>query len=272
MVDNIINELLSLGLSEYEAKAYITLVSSGTPVTAYEIAKKSQISTSKIYEVMGRLIDRKIAQPIDSQGANTYVALDPDEFIAQYRSRVETSLERLSEGLSSIKNSSYTSTIWNLDKYERLIEKSVRMIDSAAKYLLVSVWQDEMAALHASLINAEKRGVRIGVIHFGEHPQLSAGVMFPHPIADTLYKEKGGRGIAIVADASSALIGTIYDNSHVEGGWSESKGFVILTEDYIKHDIYIMKIVSRYDRELIARFGEKYHLLRDVFSDSEIEQ
>jgi len=270
MVDNIINELLALGLSEYEARAYITLVESDSPVTAYEIAKKSRISTSKIYEVMGRLIDRKIAQPIDSQGANTYVALDPDEFIAQYRSRIETSLDRLSEGLSSIKNGQHVSTIWNLDKYDRIIEKSIRMIDSAQKNLLVSVWHEEMKSLHPALLNAEKRGVRIGVIHFGKEPQLSAGVMFPHPIADTLYKEKGGRGIAIVSDAVSGLIGTIYENGHVEGGWSESKGFVILTEDYIKHDIYIMKIVSRYDAELIKRFGENYHLLRDVYSDREL--
>jgi sugar-specific transcriptional regulator TrmB len=183
---------------------------------------------------------------------------------------METSLDRLSEGLSTIRNGSHTTTIWNLDKYERLIEKSLRIIDSTEKNLLVSVWHEEMKELHTALINAEKRGVQIGVIHFGEHPQLSAGVMFPHPIADTLYKEKGGRGIAIVSDAASALIGTIYGNGHVEGGWSESKGFVILTEDYIKHDIYIMKIVSRYDRELIERFGENYYLLRDVFSDREL--
>lgn len=269
MVDNILHELLSLGLSEYEARVYITLVSSEIPATAYEIAKKSQISTSKIYEVMGRLIDRKIVQPIDANGANTYVALDPDEFIAQYRSRMETSLDRLAEGLSSIRNGSHVSTIWNLDKYDRLIEKSIRMIDSAEKHLLVSVWHEEMKALYPALSSAEKRKVQIGIIHFGE-PVFSAGAMFPHPIADTIYDEKGGRGIAMVSDAASALIGTIHENGHVEGGWSESKGFIILTEDYIKHDIYIMKIVSRYDGELIRRFGENYHMLRDVYSDMEL--
>lgn len=268
MVDNIIYELSSLGLSEYEARAYLTLVASETPVTAYEIAKRSQISTSKIYEVMGRLIDRKIVQPIDSRVANTYVALDPDEFIAQYRSRMETSLERVAEGLSSIRSRQHVSAIWNLDRYDRLIEKSIRMTESAGKHLLVSLWQEEMKILHPVLLDAEKRKVKIGVIHFGE-PDLAAGTMFPHPIADTLYHEKGGRGFAMVSDDKSALIGTIHADGLVEGGWSESKGFITLTEDYIKHDIYIMKIVSRYDRELIDRFGEKYYLLRDVFSDSE---
>jgi hypothetical protein len=32
-----------------------------------------------------------------------------------------------------------------------------------------------------------------------------------------------------------------------------------------------MKIVKRYDAELIRRFGEGYHLMRDPFSDRELE-
>ena len=43
-----------------------------------------------------------------------------------------------------------------------------------------------------------------------------------------------------------------------------------LAEDYVKHDIYIMKIVERFDPELQARFGPGYEKLRDVWNDEEI--
>jgi hypothetical protein len=46
--------------------------------------------------------------------------------------------------------------------------------------------------------------------------------------------------------------------------------FVTLAEDYVKHDIYMMKIVQRFDRQLIDRFGRKYHKLRDIFNDDEV--
>ena len=55
----------------------------------------------------------------------------------------------------------------------------------------------------------------------------------------------------------------------VEGAWSLNRGFVTLAEDYIKHDIYIMKIVERFDPELQARFGPGYEKLRDVWNDEE---
>ncbi len=55
----------------------------------------------------------------------------------------------------------------------------------------------------------------------------------------------------------------------VSGAWSRSEGFVLLAEDYIKHDVYIMKIVARFDRPLVKRFGRGYWRLRDIFSDTE---
>jgi hypothetical protein len=44
---------------------------------------------------------------------------------------------------------------------------------------------------------------------------------------------------------------------------------VTLAEDYVKHDIYIMKIVERFDPELQRRFGPGYEKLRDVWNDEE---
>ena len=66
------------------------------------------------------------------------------------------------------------------------------------------------------------------------------------------------------------MMGTISADFSAQGAWSASAGFVLLAEDYIKHDIYIMKIVRRFDGELTARFGAGYAKLRDIFSDEEV--
>ena len=64
-------------------------------------------------------------------------------------------------------------------------------------------------------------------------------------------------------------MGTVFSKDEVDGAWSKNRGFVTLAEDYIKHDIYIMKIVRRYDEALISTFGKGYTMLRDIFSDKE---
>jgi hypothetical protein len=113
----------------------------------------------------------------------------------------------------------------------------------------------------------EAEGVQAAVVHFGSVTEQS-GRIFEHPIKDTLYEEKGGRGFTLVCDGSEALSGT-FSPSSTEGAWSRGKGFVTLAEDYIKHDIYIMKIVRRFDSPLVETFGEGYSLLRDIYTDED---
>ena len=268
MVVNILNELINLGLSKYEALAYACLLSVNGPLSAYEIAKNSQIPSSKIYEVMAKLEERRIVQPVETGSTKKYLPLESSEFIANHRLKTESSLTRLSNELLQLKRERRSSVIFNLSEYDVLIDKASRMINSAEKEILLSAWSPEFESLVTLLGKAEKRKVKVAVIHFGE-TSLKSGQIYMHPIADTIYSEKGGRGLVIVCDSSEAMMGTVYSDGSVDGGVSENSGFVTLAEDYIKHDIYIMKIITRYDDELKRRFGENYAMLRDIFSDRE---
>ncbi|GBD99952.1 sugar-specific transcriptional regulator TrmB [bacterium BMS3Abin07] len=267
MVVNIIDKLMDIGLSEYEARAYAALLGK-SPATAYGLARASGIPTSKIYEILSRLSEKGIAFPVDENGTKRYIPMEPDEFIESHRSRVETTLAALKENLASVGNVADLSYIWNIKDYGYLIDKAGRMILEAKKTLLISVWEDEMGRLEKILEKAKSRKVRIAVIHFGT-PEVIIGQVFQHPIEDTIYAEKGGRGLVVVADSKAVLMGTIFKDGRVEGAWSLNRGFVTMAEDYIKHDIYMMKIVRRFDRTLKDRFGDRYEELRDIFRDRE---
>jgi sugar-specific transcriptional regulator TrmB len=267
VVNTIPERLASIGFSGYEARAYAALLSKN-PVTAYELAKTSGIPTSKIYEVLSRLTGRKVVSALGEDGAKKYIPLDPDEFIAEFRSGMEANLEALKEDLHQISGGAAVSYIWNILDHGYLMEKAHRTILDAKKDLLVSIWKEELSLLEAFFRAAEGKGVRIAMIHFGP-PSVKIGQVYPHPIEETLYKEKGGRGLVIVADSEIALMGNVHEGNKVEGAWSTNKGFVTLAEDYIKHDIYIMKVVRRFNRELIEKFGGRYEHMRNVFEDKE---
>ena len=59
MQDQAVDILKQLGFSSYEAKAYIGLLEH-QPVGAYELAKRTQIPTSKIYETINKLLNRDV--------------------------------------------------------------------------------------------------------------------------------------------------------------------------------------------------------------------
>jgi len=90
-MDNAVRKLTQLGLSEYEAKAYMALLREN-PLTAYEIAKNSGIPTSKIYEVIRKLENRRTIQVIHGERSKVFVPLPPEEFV--HNSVAENKLAR----------------------------------------------------------------------------------------------------------------------------------------------------------------------------------
>lgn len=271
VVNNTIKQVIALGFSEYEAKAYVHLLSV-QPATAYELSQTSGIPSSKIYEVLGRLTEKGVAFVEGEGRKKKYVATPPEEFVQSRRQFFHRTFDSLEGGLKKItEKTDDVSFIWNIKAHDFLLDKAERMIQGAQESILLSTWQEEFAHITPALAQAETEGIKIATVHFGA-PQETTGRIFEHPIKDTLYEEKGGRGFVLVVDASVAIVATITEGDHVEGAWSLNQGFITLAEDYIKHDVYIMKIVHRFDDLLLSTFGSGYHHLRDIFNDTDVKQ
>lgn len=262
-----IDKLMELGLSEYEAKAYVALLKT-YPVSAYEVARNASLPTAKIYGVLAKLLEKEMVLELHETGKKKFAPIDPDEFLSHYEQRISGTLEILSEELSEEKTSRNVSYIWNITGYTTFLDRARAMIKHAEMSVLLSVWHEEWMHLVGTLKKKTQSGIKAATVFFG-HADEKVGQVYDHPIAETLYQERGGRGFALVTDNSTALMGTVGGDETVEGAWSTNRGFVTLAEDYIKHDVYIMKIVNRFDLELIRRFGPGYRRLRDIFTDTE---
>jgi len=255
---------MHLGLSENEARAYIALLSDN-PLSAYEVAKKSGIPSSKIYEVMRKLDNRSMVQSIHGERSRSFVPVPLDEFINNYRSDIEESLETLNSELSDLKVGIDKSYTWHIKKYDSLLLKARRMINTAETSLLIQLWPEEMNCLFEAIMDSELRGVKIAILHYGA-TNLKVGQVYKHPVEGSIFTENHSRGFALVADSKEALLGKVSE-SNLDMIWSMNEGFVMMAEDYIRHDIYFIKTARRFAPLLKARFGENYEKLRDVYSD-----
>ena len=255
---------MHLGLSENEARAYVALLSEN-PLTAYEVAKKSGIPSSKIYEVMRKLDNRSMVQSIHGERSRGFVPMPPDEFINNYRSDMEESLETLNNELSDLKTGIDTTYTWHIKEYDSLLVKARRMINTSESNLLIQLRSEEMKPLIESMQNAEERGVKIAILHYGA-TNIKIGQIYKHPIEGSIFTDNNSRGFAMVADSKEALLGKVSENN-LDMIWSMNEGFVLMAEDYIRHDIYFIKTARRFAPLLKARFGDNFEKLRDVFSD-----
>lgn len=262
VVNNLVHHLREAGLTEYEARAYITLVREN-PLTAYEIARRAGIPTSKVYGVVSRLAERGVLSVRGEGRARSYVPIDAEEFVAGLRGRVHDTLVQIEGGLATLGGRPGSRQIVNVAGYGHVMDKARRLISGARETVLASVWKEEMAGLDQAITEARARYVKCAVVHFGPTPFRSADV-FHHPAEG---KGRGERGIVIVADSAEALTGTILPDGSAEGAASSNRGFVYLAEEYIRHDIYFMKLTRRFDRHFRQVFGQGYEMLRDVFSD-----
>jgi sugar-specific transcriptional regulator TrmB len=262
-----LSHLAEIGLSEYEAKVYLSLLKE-SPSTAYEIAKLSGVPTSKVYGVLGKLGEKNMISIVEDEKIKRYLPLEPDDFLNMHRKKVEKTITSLEGRLSGVRGEKENLSIWSITEYDYLMLKARRMIEGAGKTILLSIWKEELEQIEDVVTQAFQRGVQVAIVHFGQ-TRMRAGQVYQHPIEDTVYHGKGGRGFVLVVDSQEVLTGTVYKYGRVEGAWSRNRGFATLAEDYIKHDIYIMKIIRRFDRTLQERFGSRYRTLRDIFTDEE---
>ncbi len=257
--------LIDLGLTDYEARAYITLLGC-QPASAYEVSKKSGIPSSKIYETFSRLQDKGLTQPIPNEKGRgkQHIALDSEDFIYAKREEAIRKTDVLKPLLDSLGHTVNTDLIWQINDRAKVFDKAKRLIRESNHNILISLWPDELGILQDDLQEAEQRGVKIAMLHFGK-PDVTIGATFQHSDEQTIYEDKGGRALTLVIDRKVVLIGTFFDDGNVEAVWSKNHGFVTVSEDYVRHDVYITKVTTVMDKELSKKFGTNYQDLRNVF-------
>jgi sugar-specific transcriptional regulator TrmB len=264
-MDALHERLREIGLGEYEAKLYLALVKRH-PASGYELARASGVPSSKVYEVLGRLREKDLVFATDGGRATRYIPADPDEFVERYTQRVTHALDGLRRDLRTLAGDDEVGYVWNVHGREALLERAAEMLSRAERTALVSAWDEELGTLADAIAAARRRGVKVAVIAYGTLG-VDANVVYFHPIKDTIHGEKGGRGLTLCVDSRIALAGIVGEAPQTSGAWSSNHGFVSAVEDYLKHDIYVQKIVGRFNDLLVRTYGRNYARWRDVFSD-----
>lgn len=262
-METAIQHIQSLGFTANEAKAYIALLTC-QPASAYEVARTAAIPTSKIYETVNKLVAKGVFRQISDGQNQVYSALPIADFLARAEEQTREQLSALKPLLQELDQRPNQELIWPIADEAGIRAKAISIVRESKDTLLLSAWPEELDWLEEALRAAEDRGIRVAFVHFGK-PRMEIGSTYHHPVEKTLYQEKGGRGLTLVADQAIVLIANYLDRGGIDASWSRNASFVTVAEDYIKHDVYITKVTRFLDSEMKQRFGSEYERLRDVF-------
>lgn len=128
-MDDNVAILKGLGLTMYEAQAYVTLTSLISS-TASEVSEKSGIPRSKIYDVLKGLIEKNFIEVEDGRPL-TYNVKSPVEVLSREKERIDGEIDDTITRLTYIYEngmSQVQAPIWRIYGVEKIIAQEVEII------------------------------------------------------------------------------------------------------------------------------------------------
>jgi len=151
--------LRDLGLSEYEARAYRTLLGTG-PTTAKELSTESEVPMGRIYDVLNQLQQYELVRSQSASRPKKYVAVEP-----------ETGLDRL---LANRKRDLHE----RIEQYERIVEELGDELDRSdpaeGPFWTAAVGAEEVADLLVERIAAADSAVVVVAATPARGPDIDA--------------------------------------------------------------------------------------------------
>ena len=131
-MDENIHILKGIGLTMYEAQAYVTLTSL-IESTAFEIAEKSNIPRSKIYDVLKGLHKKNFIEIEDGRPL-TYIVKSPVDVLSREKEKIDSELDDTITRLTNVYEngmSQVQAPIWRIYGVEKIINQEVEIIKRA---------------------------------------------------------------------------------------------------------------------------------------------
>ncbi|MFP5023256.1 TrmB family transcriptional regulator [Pseudonocardia phyllosphaerae] len=254
-VEHVVEELQRLGMSGYEAKAYVALVAGGAALNGYEVAKRSGVPRSTVYETLGKLVGRGAAFEVrGDDDAVGYVALPPEVLLERMRREFDATVTSLNDSLTGLHGPEQARLVHPLTDRASLVQRALDVVATARLELFVSGWPQELVDLNAALRGAEERGVRVAKVVFGSDAD-PVGWTTEHrwSAPDAVEADLGRRMLVVTADRDAAVVGGLAAD-HTRGLYTDDPATVMLAVEYVRHDIALHLVADRYAGAGFAEF------------------
>ncbi|WP_099159599.1 TrmB family transcriptional regulator [Virgibacillus ndiopensis] len=262
---DIVNTLKKIGMTEYEAKIYVSLLSN-QPSNGNNIAKSSGVPAPKVYEALKKMNDQGLVFTV-SGGNNgkqvRYSALPYKELLKSKKDTFMNHYEFLSHSLADVSSRSDVdwSELFVIKGYLSSIEVVQTAVIECNSQIILSCWKREFDLLRDLLQKAYERGVKIVTIIFDKEDIDVPWDCFNH-YNEGLSRHNGELSV-VIDNKKAILLHSLEDSPH--SVVSSHPVMVSITRNYIRHDIYINRVIHDFEKMITDYYGQNLENLIDDF-------
>jgi len=247
---NLVEQLAALGLTEYEAKVYLALLSEH-PATGYQVSKGAGVPRSMVYEALGRLESRGAVLKSVEEKATLYRPVPPAMLLDRYEREASDRAAALRAELLPLYNQEETGRLWNFSGRKEALAHAADLIGAATEELMLVLTDADVLALREPVERAYERGVALGVILTGDAP-FELGQVVRHPKRETeLHRMK--ETLIVVADEREFLIASGHNVSAATV--TTNANMVLIARQFIWMELFAQRIFARLGDDLLERLS-----------------
>jgi Cd2+/Zn2+-exporting ATPase len=245
---DLIDQLIALGLTEYESKVYLALLGEH-PATGYQLSKTAGIPRSMVYEALGRLEARGAALKTVEDKATLYRPVSPDTLLGRYEQEARDRIAALRVGLAPLYQKQDEGRLWNFSGRREALQYAAELISAATRELMLVLTDADVEELRELLVGAHERGVALGVMLTGR-AEFSRGQVVRHPIHETeLHRMQ--ETLIVVADEREFLIAS--GHATTVATVTTNANMVLIARQFIWMELFAQRIFARLGLDLLAR-------------------
>jgi len=252
----IVQTLEKFGLSSYEAKAYLAILSE-YPLTGYKLSKISGVPRSRIYETIEKLMAKGLV--LTQEGETSLVKpVSFESFLERKEKENRQNIDSLRKALSQLEKPPEDQGVWNISGRDQIIEAANQLISQSKKHVYIEGFDQDFASIKDELSKAEKRKVSILGVYCGDE-KVEIGNLAPHRGETCTCCQD----IALSVDTEQALVGYTFPADHASVALTKNPGIIYIIEEYVKHEIFISRVFSMVDKEVLDKLSKVYQEVMD---------
>jgi sugar-specific transcriptional regulator TrmB len=255
---------MALGMTSYEARAYVALLAAGKQLNGYEVAKRSGLPRTAIYETLSKLTARGAAFEVrNDDDAVAYLPLPGESYLARLQSQFGDTMAALRESVPRVSRPA-PKVVHRLEDSQGVLARARDLIRGASKEVYLMLFAEELTLIADDLQAAEQRGIEVTTVLIGES-DTEIGTMYRHRFRDAEHvaARLGCRLFLVVVDIDDLLISAAVDD-HIAGMYTNEPAMVLVALELIRHDAAIQALADRHGwtplRELLDSDPEIHRL------------
>ncbi|WP_082232759.1 TrmB family transcriptional regulator [Halobacillus massiliensis] len=265
-MNEIVGTLKEFGLTEYEAKIYVSLLSN-QPSNGNNIAKLSGVPAPKVYGALQKMKEQGLVFTVSGGKNGKQVRYSPLPYKDLLKTKKDTfmnQLDFLDDSLAEVSSNSDVdwSELFMVEGYESSMEVVKTAIEECHSQIILSCWKRELNGLKDLLLETHHRGVKVVTLVFDDKPVDVPWISFTH-FKEGLALERHNGEFSLVVDNRKAILLQSLENSP-HSVVSSHPVMVSTTRNYIRHDIYVNRMINDFEKTITEHYGtELENLIAD---------